>query len=340
MRRRNLLARIFAAAGVAVISIPPPAHAADATAGPTIVLIVENDSFVHRLDDRHYTSGIYLSWTSKTLETANSYDAIADYLSIFPRDASAKYRNGFFFGQNIFTPENLSRIVPSLNDRPYAGWLYLGARLYRESDKSLDRFETKIGVIGPWSFAKDLQTWIHALHWFGGEHPNGWASQLHNEPGLVLSEQRIWRRTSPKIGPLETEVLPEVNISIGNVFTYAGAGVSLRFGEHLDADWGPPRIEPGLAGSDFVNFDKAPLAWYGFIGFEQRVIARNIFLDGNSFRDSANIAKEPLVGDVHMGFAVLWRRMSLYLTYTLRGREFKAQRRDDQFLAITTSYLY
>src|SRR4051812_16169637 len=112
MRRGNSAVRMFFAVGTLVGSTARPADAAEAADNSRIVSIVENDSFVHRIDDRHYTSGIYLSWTSKILTNESSYDALAHHLSIFPLDGSAKYRSGGFLGQSIFTPENLSRIVP------------------------------------------------------------------------------------------------------------------------------------------------------------------------------------------------------------------------------------
>jgi len=77
---------------------------------------------------------------------------------------------------------------------------------------------------------------------------------------------------------------------------------------------------------------------YAFAGAELRAVARNIFLDGNSFRDSANVHKETLVSDIQAGYAVLWNPFKLYLTYTLRSREFRAQNRNDQFLAFSFSF--
>ena len=92
----------------------------------------------------------------------------------------------------------------------------------------------------------------------------------------------------------------EFTASVGNVFTYAGAGAMFRVGQSLLADWGPPRIEPALSGSDFVNFDQSkPIAWSLFAGFEVRAVVRNIFLDGNSFQHSASVTKIPLAGDFY-----------------------------------------
>ena len=37
-------------------------------------------------------------------------------------------------GQSIFTPQNHDVSDPSLNDRPYAGWLYTGLDFIQDAD--------------------------------------------------------------------------------------------------------------------------------------------------------------------------------------------------------------
>lgn len=65
--------------------------------------------------------------------------------------------------------------------------------------------------------------------------------------------------------------------------------------------------------------------------------ARNIFLDGNTFRDSRSVDKEPLVGDLQFGIAVTWRNVRLSYTHVLRTREFKTQGEADDFGAFSLS---
>jgi hypothetical protein len=256
------------------------------------------------------------------------------------RAGTASYRYGFFLGQSMFTPEDLSMAVPDPKDRPYAGWLFLGARLYRETDNVLDRAQVTLGVVGPSSGADAVQRWWHALHWFGGVRPLGWHAQIKDELGLILTEQRIWR-VPVFNGLIDTELLPEANASIGNILTYAGAGITLRIGQHLNADWGPPRIEPAPEGSDFVDFKAFDgVAWYAFAGVEGRAVARNILLDGNSFQHSANIAKNPLVADFTAGAGIVWKVVRFNASYIVRSREFHAQRGSDRFFSFSMSFAY
>jgi hypothetical protein len=307
---------------------------AAAAQGWTVTLINDNDAYFN-IGDRHYTNGVYASVTSPPRTEC----AICRRLSwlMLPERGAATYRYGFFAGQNIFTPEDLSLADPDPDDLPYAGWLYGGARLYRESERVLDRVEMKLGIVGPLSGADAIQRWWHALHWFGGVPPQGWPHQLKNEPGLVLSGQRIWRVPLADTF-IDAELLPEANVSLGNIFTYAGAGASLRLGRNLAVDWGPPRIEPALQGSDFFSREAAgSFAWYVFVDVEGRAIARNLFLDGNSFTDSASVSREPLVADFDLGLALIGGPFAFRASYTERTREFKTQRGNDKFVSFTLS---
>ena len=322
--------RAAAALVLSLVAMPAAAQ------GWIALVMNENDAYFG-ISDRHYTNGSYASLTSSVQPDCVTCKRLTDLFMLRARGTSATHRYGFFVGQSMFTPEDLSLAVPDPLDRPYAGWLYAGARVYREGAGVLDRLEVKAGVVGPASGADALQRYWHALHWFGGEPPSGWSSQLKNEPGLVLSGQRIWRVPLVE-GSLAAEILPEANLSIGNVFTYAGAGASLRLGRRLAADWGSPRIEPALQGTDFIDGNAAgAFAWYVFAGVEGRAVARNIFLDGNTFEDSPHVASETFVADFSAGFALIVGAIAVRAAYTERTREFESQRDNDKFVSITLS---
>src|SRR5262245_39516443 len=190
--------------GAATLLSIAPAAAAQNAQNWTATIISENDAYFN-IGDRHYTNGFYLSLTTPQR----------------PRTRNLAFRYNLYLGQSIFTPEDLLADIPDPNDRPYAGWLYGGVRVYRESAAVLDRADVTFGIVGPSSGADAIQRWLHSLHMFGGVPPRGWAHQLHDEPGVVISGQRTWRVTLTQ-GLLDGELLPEANLSLGNVFTYAG----------------------------------------------------------------------------------------------------------------------
>ena len=77
-----------------------------------------------------------------------------------------------------------------------------------------------------------------------------------------------------------------------------------------------------------------------FVGVDGRAIARNIFLDGNTWRDSRSVDKEPLVGDLQWGLAVTWKGARLTYTHVRRTREFETQGPSSDFGAFALSVAF
>jgi lipid A 3-O-deacylase len=335
--------RLCTAALVTTILIASAAAAQDEGRDWTFNALEENDSFVD--GDEHYTQGLYFSLFAAQKAGEDRYfdrlRSIAD--AIMLPAAGGRIHFGGFFGQSIFTPEDLRRTPPDPTDRPYAGWLYGGMSLYRETDATLDRATLTLGLVGPGAGGRKVQNGWHAFTapLLNAPQVDGWPFQLKNEPGIVLSEERKWRFAAPA-GPFEMDVLPEVNVSLGHIFTYAGAGAVLRFGQRLKADWGQPRVQPAISGSDFVNRDalRDGWAWYVFAGGEGRAVARNIFLDGNTWEDSPSVDREPFVADFTAGAALVGHGFRLGASYTLRTDEFDGQRGRDDFLALNLSITF
>jgi len=310
--------------------------------GPDSVISIqfENDFFGGGTD-RHFSHGTRIECLTRPIQWIT--DA-ADKLPWFnferalghPEDA-VKGRASLSIGQNIYTPQNTAarQLIPE--DRPYAGWLYLGFGLVaNQGSRRYDKLELEIGMVGPCSFAEDVQTFWHSL--FGLPVPQGWGNQLDNEPGVVLYYERARRfdRRDAVFG-LEFDVIPHLGGSLGTVFTYAAAGFTFRLGSHLDEDFGPPRIRPSLPGSGYFRLQK-DFTWYLFAGLEGRAVLHNIFLDGNTFSDSHSVDKKQFVGDLQAGLAAQWDRFRFSYTQIFRTKEFKGQDSADIFGALNLSY--
>lgn len=297
----------------------------------TLSFVYENDLFND--SDVHYTSGIRVSWIPASSQTPNWAIKVARAIPWFP--CNGEVLHGYSIGQSMFTSNDISQKDPPQGARPYAGWLYGSIGLSAETGLQLDQLVLTVGIVGPAALAEQTQKLIHQL--VGAQLPKGWDQQLHNEPGLMVSWQRSWRALATRaIAGRELDLTPHIGMTLGNVLTYGNGGVTLRYGENLPVDYGPPRIQPGLPGtSRFVPTSK--ISWYLFAGAEGRVVARNIFLDGNSFRDSRSVDKRPLVSDLQFGGVVLWNRIRLSYTHVLRSREFKTQEKRDNFGSVNLS---
>ena len=239
----------------------------------------------------------------------------------------------------MYTPSDITDPTPPLDDRPYAGWLYGSVGLIGETGTQLDQIQLTLGVVGPLSLAEQTQKFVHALT--GAERPEGWGTQLSNEPGVMLAYRRSWRVLQwESDGGFGMDLTPHAGATLGNVFTYGSTGFTVRFGRyHPEDDYGPLRIQPGAPGSGFFT-PRDGIAWYLFAGVEGRAIARNIFLDGNSWKDSRSVEKKPLVGDAQLGFAVTWGNTRLAYTHIFRTPEFEGQEDSDVFGGISLSTLF
>lgn len=315
----------------AVCLFPWKAIATDKLETGTLSIVFENDLFYNA--DRHYTNGVRISWLVGPNKTPDWVVQTARLFPLFPKEADV--RTIYSLGQNMYTPRDITDENPPLDTRPYAGWLYGSVGLAAETGKQLDQIALSFGVVGPASLAKETQQIVHKIS--GANEPRGWHTQLKNEPGAVLIYQRSWRAAAAKtMAGIEGDVTPHAGGALGNVFTYINAGLTLRIGRNLPLDYGAPRIQPSLPGSSFF-VPRKDFGWYLFAGAEGRAVARNIFLDGNTFRDSRSVDKKPFVGDLQFGIALTWSNVRLSYTHVLRTREFKAQDERDDFGALSLS---
>ncbi|RKZ05838.1 DUF2219 domain-containing protein, partial [bacterium] len=258
-------------------------------------------------------------------------------LPFFPDDSAL--RASWSLGQNLYTPEDIKTTELIEDDRPYAAWLYFAAGLIADTRRSLDIVEFSVGMVGPAALGEPLQKWVHSV--IDSPEPRGWHNQLSNEPTLQIFYERNWRRpwTPAWLGAvgLTSDVTPHLGGALGNVFIHAGGGGTIRLGTDLPADYGAPRMRPSLPGSEFFVPSKR-ISAYLFAGLEARAVARNIFLDGNTFASSHSVEKFPFVGDFQGGLAVVILDMRLSFTYVFRTREFMLQDDADKFGAIALSF--
>lgn len=293
----------------------------------------ENDKFGH--EDRDYTNGARLSWLSAEDTAPKTLNTLARLL---PNDPTAHHRISVAVGQNMYTPTDLTLNPPDPNDRPYAGWTYASLGIISENKNILDSSTLTLGVVGPASYAEQTQKFIHKVT--DSQHPNGWDSQLDNEPGVIFSMERKWR-SLVAFNPLGLGIdfTPQAGVDLGNVLTDANVGTMMRIGFDLPADYGPPRIGTNQRGSDFF-LPTETLGGYLFAGVDGRAVAHNIFLDGNTFSSSPSVDREVFVGSVQAGAALTYQSFRLSYTQIFMTEEFKEQKKPQQFGAISLSYRF
>jgi len=118
---------------------------------------------------------------------------------------------------------------------------------------------------------------------------------------------------------------------------HAAGGAVVRLGWRLPADFGADLIRPG--GGNMAN-DGSPdrFSFYTYASGEVRAVARDIFLDGNTWRDSPSVPKRPVVADFSLGFVLHWPEFQLAYTQNYRTKDYYGQPRRDVFGSVGFSF--
>jgi len=317
---RGLVAALFGALAL-------PAAVADDTIRFTV--LEENDS-IWSGTDKYYSQGLGFALLTGDLApesgTNAPFDLLADW-GVFADTGARSRRYEILLGQQIYTPEDTLADNPDPHDRPYAGWAFAGIGLIQDTDRRrMDHFELLAGVVGPTAFGETVQNDWHQF--IGVAEAEGWDHQIHDEPGVMLTYERKYRFLAPLGEGFGADVIPEAGVTVGNVMTYGQVGGMLRIGRNLEADYGPARMRPSLSGTTYFNGDDlvGDFGFYFFVGAQGRAVARNIFLDGNTFRDSRDVDSKPLVADLTGGVSLFWTdAVKLDVMAIHRTREFDGQ---------------
>jgi lipid A 3-O-deacylase len=174
---------------------------------------------------------------------------------------------------------------------------------------------------------EQAQKFVHTHVTTSSPTPHGWSNQLNHEPAVSLGWQRrfpdYW---SVDVAGLSLGASPYYGATLGNVHTFADVGINFKLTPEQDV-WqdAPVRVKPGLPGTGYFDTPDDGWSWYLFGGVEGRAVARNIFLDGNTFSDSHSVDKHHFVADINGGLALTYDRYRMSYTMVYRTKEFEGQ---------------
>jgi hypothetical protein len=314
MNRRTTaaLAAILAAPALAVQAQPAPDTSSIWT------LQDENGSIsAGTPTDRFYVNGLRLGWTSPTTVVP---DVLADLGHTLW--GGGQQRVAVDLAQQIYTPAGTAASVPSRFDRPYAGVLLGNFSLMSDADDSRSVLTLSVGVVGPGSGAENLQNSFHDL--IGQNNTNGWGGQIQNVPAVEILHERTWRLPMGTVAGFETDAMPSLTIGLGDLRDYLQTGVTFRFGQGLNSDFGVPRVRPGLSGGD-AFMPTRPFAWYVFAGADGQAVGYDMLLQSSPFRGGPHVSTVWDVAEMQGGFAVMAYGMRLTFAYVAQTQEFNGQ---------------
>ena len=297
---------------------------------PTFVtLTADNDYLANQ--DRHYTNGSHIAFVKPV-------DSLPESVRNFaPLAWSADRMVGLAIGHRLYTPGNTNPKPDEPLDRPYAGWFYLQGDLRTRTGAVVDRLSASIGFIGPAAGGREFQQLWHRV--FDAREHDGWDNQLRSEPTLQVGFERSWpslMRSGP--GSFAFDLSPYAGVVAGNVYTYANAGVIARAGRNLPDDLQVTQVALDAPRDGYRGVSS--FGWYLWAGVDGRAVARNVFLDGSTFRDSPRVDRKVLRHDIQLGFVLAWPRARTGFTLVQRSSEFEGQQGVDRFGQLTISFAY
>lgn len=244
---------------------------------------IDNDSLLLKRDDRFYTSGMGIT---RQYALRKDGDAV-----LF----------GWRIGQEQYTASDI-KLPPELvmaPDHPYAGWLYAGMfKDTQRSDGSRLKLGLDLGCIGPCAGGEWVQRNLHRV--INQPQPQGWSKQVRNEFGAVLYADAAPVRWTPLA---YLDVTPNLHARFGNIFTDAGAGLTLRAGQL----------------SALPNQSSA----YGFLRIDGRAVGYNATLQGGYFSHDNPHTVQPkrAVGELEAGLQWSGAQYGMHVAIVRRGNE-------------------
>lgn len=302
------------------LAAAPAAAMPPADPDAIITLQDENSSITSaHLSDRYYVNGLKLGYVSPTGAVPPFAEQMGRVLW-----GDGRQRISIDISQSIFTPLDTTNPPPPHGDRPYAGVLTGNFSLIQDTDYWRSIVGFQVGLVGPGAGAEELQNGWHDL--IGQRHTLGWNEyQIHNEPVLEFLSERVWREPLGTLAGLETDVLPNFTVGVGNLRIYGLLGTELRIGQGLQSDYGPPRVQPwGMTGGDAYTPVK-PFNWYFFVGADGQAVVHDITLNGNTFQSSPHVSPKWDVGELEAGIAVIMYGVRVAYTQVFQTEEFRGQ---------------
>lgn len=275
----NLILRQWLVASLLLLSLA--VHAAETESYFNFTF--EDDLFAGR--DYGYTGGAQLDW-SKGLaptfaEIAPAWMAAVAKPLWISNTPDQQRGISFKLGMMVYTPKDISLSVPPSNDLPYSGLLYWQGTLHAFDEHTADRVYLLLGIVGPASGAAWAQSAIHKL--IGSQEPQGWDTQLDNEPVFKLGVARRWRAAHHDFAQsaLGVDLVTNSELAAGNLESMADFSVSLRFGENLLRSYPTAGLLPGRDINP--NAGQASGHFNIFVTVLARFQPNAIYVQGNTF---------------------------------------------------------
>ncbi|HEU0015696.1 MAG TPA: lipid A deacylase LpxR family protein [Longimicrobium sp.] len=257
--------------------------------------------------DWEYTNGFRVA---AELPGAPAWGRLAGAAAACAEDAPGCATTTVEFGHRLYTPRQDS-YTPLAGQRHFAGWLYAAAtaRVVRGATRRTAGLE--VGVTGPASLGRPLMEKYHRMAGFW--EPVGWRHQLAFEPAFAARAGVDRRLAEVRAGGLRVaDVEASATGALGTLRTGAAASLRARAGYDVPDAWTGRRA--------------TGVAFYLLGGAGGEYVARDLFLDGNTFGgDGARVTRRPWVGQLTAGAGFAAAQLGVEYRVASRSREYQEE---------------
>lgn len=290
-----------------------------------MVRIYEDNDFMNvrgKGTDESYTNGTRLDYFYQRRKAPRFVDKW-----ILPRTGKNAINTSHWSLMHIMiTPSDIKDPKYRPNDYSYAAALFLahGLDSYDPERKFSLQSELIMGVMGPWAFGKELQTWIHRIAGF--QRPRGWDNQLPNAPLLNYNftfEKMIWQP-----GPA-LEIIGGASAYAGTMLDGGALHTTIRVGH----------MNPYFGNKTGSGHHEKRFQVYAFLRPTVEYIWYNALLEGGlfSWRNSRfefnksfkTATLNPWVSRIDYGVTIAFHRFILAYTQKTQSASLKGTRQHE-----------
>lgn len=284
----------------------------------------DNDSYLAQGSDRYYTNGLFIDY-----RRAMDQSKLKTGLEKKIYEISA--------GQKMYNPISGYAPDPTKQDRPFAGYLYVGGALsWFHSNESVLKTSVEIGTTGPNSLAEDGQELLHNT--VGFYELDGWQYQIKNEMAVNLSAQ--YTKLLHRVSSNAIDFSFDGYANVGTTFSGAGAGILFRAGginqlfnsAYTNAVIGNNPKTKTLVKREIFFYAKPQL---NFVAYDATV-------QGSMFNNDSPVTfgVKPIVFAQQIGFNYSSQRFTFDFGMLFKTKEIKSSAKAHQYGSISMFYRF
>lgn len=300
--------------------IDVPAVAKEYNAG-SISFNIDNDGLLGT--DRGYTNGIFFKFNSGSVVDIENLlpMAIKKVAKFLPLNQTTDKGWIVTFGQQIWTPNNISSEIELENERPFAGLLFVKASIYESSNNLASKYSLMLGTVGPNAFAEQSQKAIHNL--ISSKTPIGWERQIENKGVFNISYETqvlLSRAEISKDKSFDASLAGRVNV--GNFQNEIALGGTVRWGSALKGSFGSVGFTPGNY-FDASVLSKSKSGQFYYLALEGRYRFNDITIDGKRPNNLFSVDTKHWQSTLSSGFVYYQESYGIVLSVIANSPEYE-----------------